>query len=126
MNKIKPYYFRMSRAYFNQMGQDRIKEMKLTLEGKSVFERLNILTSAMIERHNLFKVRPYRLHYQIITVDMTQQKYGIPKITFTPRGKQTLAYPYNVRVHVKTKFEDKEFEVDVAGFKITQTTGSLW
>ena len=74
----------------------------------------------------LFKVRPYRRHYQIITVDMTQQKYGIPKITFTPRGKQTLAYPYNVRVHVKTKFEDKEFEVDVAGFKITQTTGSLW
>jgi len=116
----------MSRAYFNQMEQDRIKEMNLKLEGKSVFEQLNILTSAMIERRNLFKVRPYRRHYQIITVDMTQQKYGIPKITFTPRGKQTLAYPYNVRVHVKTKFEDKEFMVDVAGFEITQTTGSLW
>ena len=116
----------MSRAYFNEMEQDRIKEMQLKLEGKSVFERLNILTAAMLERRNLFKVRPYRRHYQIITVDMTQQKYGIPKITFTPREKQTLAYPYNVRVHVKTKFEDKEFEVDVAGFKITQTTGSLW
>jgi len=74
----------------------------------------------------MFKIREYRRHYQIITVDMTQQKYGIPKITFTPRGKQTLAYPYNVRVHVKTKFEDKEFMVDVAGFEITQTTGSLW
>jgi len=126
MNKIKPYYFRMSRAYFNQMEQDRIKEMNLKLEGKSVFERLNILTSAMIERHNLFKVRPYRRHYQIITVDMTQQKYGIPKVTFTPRGRQTLAYPYKVRVHVKTKFQDEEYTVDIAGFKIEQTTGSLW
>jgi len=29
-------------------------------------------------------------------------------------------------IHVKTKFEDKEFLIDVAGFKITQTVGSLW
>ena len=109
-----------------RMEQDRIKEMNLKLKGKSVFERLNILTSAMIERHNLFKVRPYRRHYQIITVDMTQQKYGIPKITFTPRTAQTLAYPYRIRVHVKVKDGDGEFTHDVGGLVITQSTRSLW
>ncbi len=46
--------------------------------------------------------------------------------TQTPKGGQTLAYPYDVRVHVKTKFEEEEFEVDAAGFTITQTTRSLW
>ena len=96
------------------------------MEGKTLHQRFNILTDAWIKHHKRFKLRPYKWHYQIITVDMTQQKYGIPKITFTPKGGQTLAYPYNVRVHVKTKFEDKEFEVDVAGLEITQTTGSLW
>ena len=126
MNKIKPYYFRMSRAYFSKLEEDRIKEMKLKLVGKSELEQLKMITKAMLEQRSLFKLREYRRHFQIITIDMTQQTYGVPKITFTPRGNQTLAYPYNVRVHVKTKFEDKEFEVDVAGFKITQTTGSLW
>ena len=71
MNKIKPYYFRMSRAYFNQMEQDRIKEMKLKLEGKTIFEQINILTAVMLERRKLFKTREYRRHFQIITVDVT-------------------------------------------------------
>ena len=124
MNKIKPCYFRMSRAYFSQMEQDRIKEMQLKLQGNSVFEQLNILTAVMLERHNLFKVRPYRRHYQIITIDMTQLTYGIPKITFSPGG--TLAYPYRIRVHVKVKDGEGEFTTDVGGLSITQSRGSLW
>ncbi|MDH5770780.1 MAG: hypothetical protein OEZ25_05805 [Candidatus Bathyarchaeota archaeon] len=126
MNKIKPYYFRMSRAYFSKLEQDRIKEMNLKLEGKTVIQQLDILTKAMLDQQALFKVRQYSRHYQIITIDMTQQKYGIPKITFTPKGRQTLAYPYKVRVHVKVEHEGKEFTHDVGGFVITQTTGSLW
>jgi len=126
MNKIKPYYFRMSRAYFNQMEQDRIKEMKLKLEGKSVFEQLDILTAAMIESRNLFKVRQYRRHFQIMLIDMTQLNYGIPKITFTPRTAQTLAYPYRIRIHVKVKVGDGGFTHDEGGLVITQSTRGLW
>jgi len=55
---------------------------------------------------------------------MTQaDKYGIPKLTFIPKGGQTLAYPYKVRVHFKGAYEGKMFEADLGGFNITQTRG---
>jgi len=37
MNRIKPYYFRLSRAYFSKLEQDRIKEFNAKLEGKNIF-----------------------------------------------------------------------------------------
>ena len=77
-------------------------------------------------QRRLFQMREYRRHSQIILVDMTQQEYGIPKISFIPKGKQTLAYPYKIRVHVKTNFEDKDFEVDIGGFDIEQKTRNWW
>ncbi|UCE28551.1 MAG: hypothetical protein JSV85_04515 [Candidatus Bathyarchaeota archaeon] len=126
INKIKPYYVRMSRAYFNRMEQDRIKEMNLKLEGKSLFERLDILTTAMIEWRKRFKLRPYRRHYQIITIDMTQQKNVIPKITFSGGKRSTLAFPHKIRIHVKAVHEGREFTTDVAGIELTQTTEGLW
>jgi len=126
MNKIKPYYFRMRRAYFNQVEQDRIKEMNLKLEGKTVFEQLDILTKAMIDQQTLYKVREYRRHFQIMLIDMTQQKYGIPKITFTPSNVSTLAYPFRIRVHVKVKNSNGEFTHDVGGLVMSQSRRSLW
>ena len=125
MNKIKPYYFRMSRAYFNKLEQDRIKEMQLKLEGKTEFEKLKILTEAMIARQSLFKMREYRKHFQIITIDMTQQKYGIPKVSISSK-QGTIAYPFKIRFHVKAEHEGKEFTTDIGGFNITQSRGSLW
>jgi hypothetical protein len=44
MNKIKPYYFRLSRAYFSKLEQERIKELNLKLEGKNLFDRFQVLT----------------------------------------------------------------------------------
>ena len=59
-------------------------------------------------------------------VDLTQQDYGMPKISFIPKGKQTLAYPYKIRVHIKTNFEGKDFTADIGGFDIVQKTRDLW
>ena len=57
---------------------------------------------------------------------MTQLEYGIPEISFIPKGKQTLAYPYKIRVHVKSNFEGKDFVTDIGGFNIEQKTRNLW
>ena len=123
MNRIKPYYFRMSRSYFSKLEEDRIKEMNLKLQGKTLIQQLNILTKAMIEQRERYKTREYKRHYQIIMLDMTQPgAYGLPKVTMIPKGNQTLAYPYKIRVHVKANFEDKTFVADIGGFNIIQTT----
>ena len=127
MNKIKPYYFRFSRAYFSKLEQERIKELNLKLEGKNLFDRFQILNKEIERVRNLYRVRQYLRHYQIIMIDLTQlDPYGIPKLTFTPKGRQTLAYPYKVRVHVKGCYEGREFTADIGGFDITQTTKSWW
>ena len=127
MNKIKPYYFRLSRAYFSRLEQERIKEMNFKLQGKTLWQRIKILTDAMIEQHERFKTREYKRHYQIIFLDLTQlDPYGIPKVTFIPKGRQTLAYPYKVRVHVKGCYEGREFTADIGGFNIVQTSRSWW
>ncbi|MFC1487910.1 helix-turn-helix transcriptional regulator [Thermoproteota archaeon] len=126
IKKIQPYYFRLCRNYFSRLEQDRIKEFNAELEGKTLHQRFNILSKAMVEQHKLWKIREYRRHSQIISVDMTQQEYGLPKISFIPRGKQTLAYPYHIRVHVKANFEGKDLEVDVGGLEITQKTRNWW
>jgi transposase len=106
LNRIRPYYFRLSRAYFRELEQERIKEFNAKLEGKALLQRLKILSEAIVEQRRRWKIRQYRRHYQIIMLDMTQaDKYGIPKLTFIPKGGQTLAYPYKVRVHFKGAYE---------------------
>ena len=71
--------------------------------------------------------REYKRHYQIIFLDLTQlDPYGIPKVTFIPKGHQTLAYPYKVRVHVKGCYKGREFTADIGGFNIVQTSRSWW
>ena len=126
IKKIRPYYFRLSRNYFRKLEEERRKEFDAKLEGKTLHQRYKFLSEAMVEQRNLWKIREYRRHSQIISVDMTQQEYGLPKISFILRGNQTLAYPYKIRVHVKANFEGKEFEVDVGGFDITQKTRNWW
>ena len=126
IKKIRPYYFRLSRNYFSKLEQERIKEFNTKLEGKTLHQRFNILSKAMVEQLERWKIREYRRHSQIISVDMTQQEYGLPKISFIPRGNQTLAYPYKIRVHVKANFEGKEFEVDIGGLEITQKSRNWW
>jgi transposase len=126
IKKIQPYYFRLSRNYFRKLEEERIKEFEAKLEGKTLHQRYKFLSEAMVEQRNRWKIREYRRHSQIIMVDMTQLEYGIPKISFIPRGKQTLAYPYKIRVHVKAKYEGKDFEVDIGGLDITQKTRNWW
>ena len=122
MKKIRPYYFRLSRNYFSKLEQERIKEFNAKLEGKTLHQQFKFLSEAIANQRKRWKTREYRRHSQIILVDMTRLEYGIPKISFVPRGKQTLAYPYKIRVHVKANFEGKDFEVDIGGVDITQKT----
>lgn len=127
LNRIRPYYFRLSRAYFRELEQERIKEFNAKWESASLKEQFKLLTEAIAERRKRWQIRQYRRHYQIIMLDMTQaDKYGIPKLTFIPKGKQTLAYPYKIRIHVRGSCEGRSFEADIGGFEITQTTGSWW
>jgi len=72
------------------------------------------------------KMRKYRRHYEIIQVNSTDtDKYGIPKLTFIPKGKQTPTYPSKVRVHVIGSYEGRKSEADLGGFIITQTRGLM-
>ena len=116
----------MSKKYFRELEQQRDDKLNAELEGRTVFQRFNILTKKMIAYKLMMKQREYRRHSQTILIDMTQQEYGIPKISFIPKGKQTLAYPYKIRVHVKTNFEGKDFLSDIGGVDITQKTRNLW
>jgi len=125
MNRIKPYYFRMSRSYFSKLEQERIKEFNLKMEGATLKEQLKILTEEIEKVKTRYRVRQYLRHYQIILLDLTQlDPYGIPKLTIIPggKGKRTLAFPHKIRVHIKANFEGKEFTADIGGIELTQTT----
>jgi len=127
MNKIKPYYFRLSRSYFSRLEQERVKEFNLKMEGATLKEQFQILSEEIAKVKKRYQVRQYLRHYQIIMLDLTQlDPYGIPKLTMIPKGNQTLAYPYKVRVHVKGCYEGREFTADMGGFDITQKTKSWW
>ena len=126
LKKIRPYYLRLSRNYFSKLEQERIKDFNAKLEGKTLHQQFEFLSEAIVEQRKCWKIREYRRHSQTVLVDMTHQEYGIPKISFIPRGKQTLAYPYKIRVHVKANFEGKDFLADIGGFDIEQKTRNLW
>jgi hypothetical protein len=125
LNKIRPYYERLLRNYELTLKLERDRKLNELLATMSPTAQLKHL----LARHErmldvIRKMRKYRRHYQIIQLDLTQtDKYGIPKLTFIPKGRQTLAYPYKVRVHVIGSYEGRKFEADLGGFSITQTRG---
>jgi len=117
----------MFRAYWRKLDQDRIDKLKMEMKDKTLFEQMNILTKAMEFERTFFKLREYTRHFQIITIDMTQQEYGVPKVTFSGGKHSTLAFPHKIRIHVKAKHGDKEFTSDVGGIELTQTRSrGLW
>jgi len=128
LNRIRPYYERLLRNYELQLKLERDRKLEAVLATMSPTARLKHLLARHERMINaIAKIRKYRRHYQIIQLDLTNtDKYGIPKLTFIPKGKQTLAYPYKVRIHVKGSYEGRIFEADIGRFEITQKTGSLW
>jgi len=128
LNKIRPYYERLLRNYELNLKLERDKKLNELLATMSPTAQLKHL----LARHErmldvIRKMRKYRRHYQIIQLDLTDtDKCGIPKLTFIPKGRQTLAYPYKVRVHIIGSYEGRKFEADIGGFEITQTHGSWW
>jgi len=64
LNRIRPYYFRLSRAYFRELEQERIKEFNAKWEGASLKEQFKLLTEAIAERRRRWQIRQYRRHYK--------------------------------------------------------------
>lgn len=126
LNKVKPYHYRMFQAACRQIQANYLKKLRLEMEGMSLTERYNTLLKAMETQRAVATVRKYLRHHQIITVDMTQQKYGVPKITFSGGKHSTLAFPHKIRIHVKAVHEGREFTTDVAGIELTQTSSGFW
>jgi len=94
------------------------------MEGKTLRQQIDLLSVEIARQRQLYRTREYKRHYQIILIDLTQpDTYGIPKIKLIPGGTQTLAYPYKVRIQVKGYYDGREFEADIGGFTITQTSG---
>jgi len=126
INKIRPYYYRQSRAYFRRIHAERQREIQEKLASMSIFEQYTYLTKLIVEQRELSKVRQYRSHFTILTLDMTQaDSYGIPKLSLTQKGR-ILAYPHKIRVHFIGSFEGRDFEADIGGFNIVQTTLNRW
>jgi len=122
INKIRPYYYRQSRAYFRRIHAERQREIQEKLASMSISEQYTYLTELIATQRDLYKVRQYRSHFTILTLDMTQtDSYGIPKLTMTGKG-DTLAYPHKIRVHFKT---DK-FLADIGGFNIIKKITYGW
>ena len=126
LNKVKPYHYRMFQAACRQIQESHMKKLRLEMEGMSLTERYTTLMKLMETKRAIGVVRKYLRHHQIITVDMTQLEYGIPKITFSGGKHSTLAFPHKIRIHVKAVHEGREFTTDVGGIELTQTSGGLW
>jgi len=126
LNKVKPYHYRMFQAACRQIQENHMKKLRLEMEGMSLTERYNTLLKAMETQRAIGTIRKYLRHHQIITIDMTQISYGIPKITFSGGKHSTLAFPHKIRIHVKAVHEGREFTTDVGGIELTQTSGGFW
>jgi len=123
INKIRPYYERMFRSYARKLQADRFREVQAKLATMSLSEKFDCLTNLIIEQRERMKLRDYKSHFTIWTLDMTQaDKYGIPKLSVTQKGK-TLAFPHKMRIHVIASYEGKKFCVDIGGTTLTQTRG---
>ena len=96
IKKIRPYFFRLSQKYFRELEQQRVDNLNAELEGKSLFQRFNILTNKMVDYRFLLKQREYNRHMIKIIVDMDDQTDGCPAIRFWPKPPITLrGMPYH-------------------------------
>ena len=121
LNKVKPYHWRMFQAACHQIQENHMKKLRLEMEGMSLTERYTTLMKLMRTQRAIATVRKYLRHQQIITIDMTQLSYGVPKVTFGGGEHSTLAFPHKIRIHVIAKDGDRKFTTDVGGITLTQT-----
>jgi len=126
INKIRPYYYRMSRSYFRELEAERHREVQAELATMSLSEQFDYLSKLIAEQRERYNFRQYRSHFTILTLDMTKaDSYGIPKLSITQKGK-ILAYPHKVRVQFIGSYEGRNFLADLGGYTVTQTTVRGW
>ena len=106
IKKIQPYYTRLSSKYFRDLEQQRIGNLNAELEGKTLFQRFNILTKKMVDYRFLMKQREYKRHMIKIIIDMDDQTYGFPAIHLWPKPPLSLGgRPYYFQFHVQRNGE---------------------
>ena len=95
MNRIKPYFFRLIRSYFNKLEQEKIREFQLKLEGKNLVDKFNMLTDALIEKQNRLKQREYNRHVIKFTFDLDYiSSDGHPQLRMWPSHATNLTMPH--------------------------------
>ena len=94
MNKIKPYYFRLSRAYFRKLEEGRIREFNAQLEGATLKQQFKILTAALAKQRKLMQQREYNRHVIKFLIDLDYMQYdGFPRITKWPGTSGSITMP---------------------------------
>lgn len=100
MNRIKPYYYRMTRSYLSKIEQQKIRELELKLEGKNPVQQLKILTDALIEQQNLMRQREYNRHVIKFYFDLDYvDPDGCPQLRMWPNHPANLTLPYILQFH---------------------------
>jgi len=95
MNKIKPYYFRLSRSYFRKLQEEKIREFNKQLEGATLKQQFAILTEAIAQQKKLWQQRQYNRHVLKFFIDLDYIQYdGFPRITVWPSGPVEIARPH--------------------------------
>lgn len=114
MNKIKPYYFRLSRAYFRELQEHRIRELNAQLEGATLKQQYDILTKAIIERRKIMQEREYNRHVLKFFIDLDYIKYdGFPRITVWPKGSCEIARPHILKFYCVKDGQKHEMSPEV-------------
>ena len=102
IKKIRPYYYRLSRAYFRKLDEERQNELREKLEGSSISQQLNILIKEWEHYQQFLKQREYNRHMLKIVIDMDDLTYGFPTIRFWPKPPITLrGKSYHFQFHVQ-------------------------
>ena len=87
MNRIKPYYYRLSRSYFSKLEQDKIREFNIKLDGATLKQQYQILSKALTDQLSLMRQRQYNHHVHKIFIDLDYIQYdGFPRITTWPQS----------------------------------------
>ncbi len=124
MKKLRPYILGQFRREMRLFDEQRQREFNEQMEGLSLWQQFALLSQELDRRRKLLQGSPYRGHYTIFYLDLTEtDQYGIPKLTQLPHQTkgQPLAYPYKIRVVVKGSYEGRTFEATIGGFNIVQT-----
>ena len=104
IKKIRPYYYRLSRAYFRKLDEQRQNELREKLEGTSISQQLDILMAEWKRYQQFLKQREYNRHMLKIVIDMDDLTYGFPAIRFWPKPPITLrGKPYHFQFHVQQR-----------------------